>query len=160
MIIYLFLLQLITTFRKLKGKIACSSVGKPEGTDQQLSRNGMHISAALLLFPGILSHLRGPGFVCCFARLAFIFSSGPYTSFSCLRWVLKKCSFCSLASKILKIYGFIYYSPLPLFNSEQEELGSALADWPHSRAVKREFSNSPKPKIFIILWSESWRINQ
>lgn len=126
MIIYLFLLQLITTFRKLKGKIACSSVGKPEGTDQQLRRNGMHISAALLLFPCIFSHLREPGFVCCFARLDFIFSSGLYASFSCLRWILKNCGFFSLAFKILKIYVLIYSSPLPLFNTEHEELGSAL----------------------------------
>lgn len=159
MIIYLFLLQLITTFRKLKGKIACSSVGKPEGTEQQLRRNGMHFSAALLLFPCIFSHLRQPGFVCCFASLAFIFSPGPYTSFSCLRWMLKKVSFLQL-SILWKFMFFIYYSHLPLFNSEQEELGSAFTDWLHSRTVKREFSNSPKSKLLIILWNESWRINQ
>lgn len=117
--------------------------------------------SSIASFPMRIFPFKGTCFcLLCSARLAFVFFSGPHTSFSCLRWILKNCCFFSLAFKILKICGFIYYSPLPLFNSEQEELGSAVADWLQSRRAKREFSNSLKSEIFIIIWSESWRINQ
>lgn len=38
----------------------------------------------------------------------------------------------------------IHYSPLPLFHCEQEELGSALADWLHSMNSEERVFQQPK----------------
>lgn len=137
MIIYLFLLQLIATLRKLKRKIACCSIGKTVRREIRNQGEVAYVSRVhcffLKPFLCIRSHLREPVFVQCFCKSWF----SLFWEFQCKHWLLEtepaklQTFFCS-TSEIFTILFLIHYSPLPLFLCEEEKLGSALADWLHS----------------------------
>lgn len=132
-----------------------------EETDQQSRRNSIHTSTALFLFPCIFSCLREPGFVCCVLQgwISSFFQVPIQTSavwggsckppeflFFCF-WNSENSYFYSLfTSPIVSLWARRIRQCLSWLTAQYKQ-------W-------REFSNSPKSKIFTILWSASRRIKR